>query len=109
MSANSNTSHTNKTSVPSSCKNFNEFFNSWLERQQAYLDKLVEASSFESRDEKRELVEKVLLHYEEYYEEKYKVISQDIFQLFSPPWLNTFEMAILWIDGLFKPPSTDWS
>ncbi|KAL9245838.1 hypothetical protein vseg_019443 [Gypsophila vaccaria] len=95
-------------SVPSSCENFGEFFSAWLERQRAYLDKLVDASSGGastlSTGEKGELVERVLAHYEEYYEEKYSsVMGGDVFQLFSPPWLTTFEKAFLWIGGLFKP------
>ncbi|XP_074294472.1 protein ZW2-like [Silene latifolia] len=87
----------------SSSRNFHEFFTSWLERQQVYVDELVDASN-DPNNPKEKLVEKVLLHYEEYYEEKYKVIaSDDIFQLFAPPWLTTFEKAFLWIGGLFKP------
>ncbi|KAK1355096.1 hypothetical protein POM88_048352 [Heracleum sosnowskyi] len=47
-------------------------------------------------------VSRVLTHYQEYYERKYRIADEDVFLVISPPWLNTLELSLLWIGG-YKP------
>ncbi|XP_030537309.1 protein ZW2-like [Rhodamnia argentea] len=84
---------------------FESFFEAWLVRQKRYLDELLSAqhSSHEARqDDHRELINRVLYHYQQYYEEKSRVAKWDVFLMFSPPWFTDLERAFLWIAG-FKP------
>lgn len=84
---------------------FENFFNGWLVRQERILDELLLAQEHcnESRDEDtKDLITRVLAHYQQYYEEKSKMAQRNIFLLFSPPWFSSFERSFLWIGG-FKP------
>ncbi|KAL2520767.1 transcription factor-related [Forsythia ovata] len=83
---------------------FISFFNNWLITQQTHLEKLESLSESINKDEEecRDLVEKVLSHYEDYYKERTKLVNSDVFLCFSPPWLTAFECSLLWISG-FKP------
>ncbi|KAL2498112.1 transcription factor-related [Abeliophyllum distichum] len=83
---------------------FISFFNNWLTTQQTLLEKLESLSESINKDEEecRDLVAKVLSHYEEYYKERTKLVNSDVFLCFSPPWLTSFECSLLWISG-FKP------
>jgi hypothetical protein len=84
---------------------FTNFFEAWLERQQSFLEQLLASLSSikPSRDdEQRQLIEQVLGHYMQYYEEKSKAANDDVFLLYSPPWLSTFERTFLWMSG-FRP------
>ncbi|KAK3021458.1 hypothetical protein RJ639_047630 [Escallonia herrerae] len=83
---------------------FTAFFEGWLVRQQDFLHKLLAMSrSSNATDEQRlQLVEEVINHYREYYDEKFKAANHDVFVVFSPPWLSSFERSLLWIAG-FKP------
>ncbi|CAI0425323.1 unnamed protein product [Linum tenue] len=53
-------------------------------------------------DDLRDLVNRVLTHYQHYFEEKSRVTQSDVFVLFSPPWFSALERSFLWIAG-FKP------
>ncbi|KNA05864.1 hypothetical protein SOVF_186210 [Spinacia oleracea] len=75
---------------------FSSFFNGWLCRQQVFLDQL------EDKNNNQQLIQLLLNHYSEYYDEKARVIWEDPFLLFSPPWLTSFEKSFLWVAG-FKP------
>ncbi|KAG4389414.1 hypothetical protein GLYMA_06G090900v4 [Glycine max] len=44
----------------------------------------------------------VLSHYQQFMEEKSNVANDDVYLLFSPPWLSAYERALLWI-GDYKP------
>ncbi|KAI3408592.1 DOG1 domain-containing protein [Psidium guajava] len=84
---------------------FESFLEAWLVRQKRYLDELLSAqhSSHEARqDDHRELINRVLYHYQQYYERKSRVAKWDVFLVFSPPWFTNLERAFLWIAG-FKP------
>ncbi|XP_062095122.1 protein ZW2-like [Humulus lupulus] len=84
---------------------FADFYEGWLVRQEHYLDELVSAyqhSDESSDDDLRELVSRILAHYQQYYEEKAKIIERNVFLVFYPPWFTSLERAFLWIGG-FKP------
>ncbi|KAH7524827.1 protein ZW2 [Ziziphus jujuba] len=87
---------------------FQNFFNGWLERQQSFLDQLDHFySSLTSHEnhleqQRNSIIEQVLSHYQEYYEEKARAALEDVFTVFSAPWLSSFERTFLWIGG-FKP------
>ncbi|KAG6643425.1 hypothetical protein CIPAW_09G210800 [Carya illinoinensis] len=53
----------------------------------------------------KDLVSRILAHYQEYYDEKSRVAQRDIFLLFSPIWLTSLEHTFLWISS-FKPSLT---
>lgn len=91
--------------MTSSSSSFEAFFEGWLVRQEHYLDELQSAQrdSHEARDDDlRDLVSRILLHYQQYYEEKSRIAQRDVFLLFSPTWFSSLERALLWIAG-FKP------
>lgn len=74
-------------------------------RQKDYLDKLVFAQQRRHEmqdDDQRELISRVLSHYEQYYEEKSRIAHRDILLVFSPTWFSSLERTFLWIAG-FKP------
>ncbi|KAL6138890.1 hypothetical protein ACLB2K_064169 [Fragaria x ananassa] len=84
---------------------FETFFEGWLVRQEHYLDELQSAQqrAHEARDvDLRDLVSRVLLHYQQYYEEKSRIAQRDVFLVFSPTWFTSLERALLWIAG-FNP------
>lgn len=84
---------------------FASFLEGWLVRQEHYLDELVSADlncHESSDDDLRELVSRILAHYQQYYEEKSRIAARDVLRVFSPPWLTSLERAFLWIAG-FKP------
>ncbi|KAM6550613.1 hypothetical protein CsatB_000421 [Cannabis sativa] len=84
---------------------FKNFFEGWLVRQEHYLDELICANqNFDesSDDDLRELVSRILAHYQQYYEEKSKITERNVFLVFFPPWFTSLEQAFLWIAG-FKP------
>ncbi|XP_059428128.1 protein RESPONSE TO ABA AND SALT 1-like [Corylus avellana] len=81
------------------------FLEGWLVRQEHYLDELLSTQQHchEMREEDlKELISRILAHYQEYYEEKSRMAHRDIFLVFSPTWFTSFERAFLWIAG-FKP------
>ncbi|XP_042510058.1 protein RESPONSE TO ABA AND SALT 1-like [Macadamia integrifolia] len=86
---------------------FESFYEGWLVRQEHYLDELLSAQnnpcdSARREEELRELITRVLSHYQQYFEEKSTVANADVFLLFSPAWFSPFERTFLWIAG-FKP------
>ncbi|KAJ7949996.1 Transcription factor [Quillaja saponaria] len=86
-------------------RSFETFLEHWLVRQEHYLDELLSAQQYchKSRDEDhRELISRVLSHYQQYYEEKSRIAQSNILLVFSPSWFSSFERACLWIAG-FKP------
>lgn len=94
-------------------ENFESFFEDWLSQQEAFLDELLlQASEPEDQSYLRHnrsggeadkaLIEQVLSHYQQFYEEKTKLAREDAFLFFSAPWLTAFERTFLWI-GDFKP------
>lgn len=96
---------TNRSDSGSISNIFGAFFEAWLVRQEHFLDELLSAQQRinEARDEDlRDLVYRVLLHYQQYYDEKSRIAQRDVFLVFSPPWFTSFERSLLWIAG-YKP------
>ena len=73
-------------------RSFGEYFEGWE----------VQQSVEEEEEELRHLVQQVLSHYQEYYDEKSKAAESDVFIMFSPPCFSSFERTLLWASG-FKP------
>lgn len=73
--------------------------------QEHYLDELLSTQQhchkMREKDLK-ELISRILAHYQEYYEEKSRMGHRDIFLVFSPTWFTSFERPFIWIAG-FKP------
>lgn len=80
-------------------------YEEWLQIQGADLNELLQAISSQngsrarSEMELRELVEKSVRHYEEYYERRRRLVLEDGPAFFAPPWCNSFEKAVLWVGG----------
>ncbi|KAK7294711.1 hypothetical protein RJT34_17604 [Clitoria ternatea] len=84
---------------------FEEFLQGWMVRQREYLDELLSAQQHHQEmqdDDMRELINRVLCHYGQYYEEKSKIAHQNILLAFSPPWFSSLERTFYWVGG-FKP------
>ncbi|KAJ8453390.1 hypothetical protein Cgig2_008274 [Carnegiea gigantea] len=86
----------------SSRASFLAFFEGWLGRQQAFLDELIHMEDDDGDNGSEHLAQEMLSHYGDYYEEKAKIMREDIFLVLCPPWLTSFERAFLWVAG-FKP------
>ncbi|CAK8541946.1 unnamed protein product [Lathyrus sativus] len=87
---------------------FEEFLQGWLNRQRNYLDELLSAQQLHQQmdgSDRMNLLNRVLSHYGQYYEEKSKIAHQNILVLFSPPWFSSLEKSYLWVAG-FKPGLT---
>ncbi|KAK1405053.1 DOG1 domain-containing protein [Heracleum sosnowskyi] len=101
--------------------NFHEFFDHWLDEQNQYLRQLVTAAeAYENRRRQiqnihrihagnghrdngehilSQIVERVVQHYEKYYEAKSRCENQDVLAMLSPSWRSKLEDAFLWIGG----------
>ncbi|OIS98000.1 PREDICTED: protein DOG1-like 4 [Nicotiana attenuata] len=82
------------------------FLEGWLIRHEQFLDELLVAQdTFDEETQEgviRDLISRVLAHYQEYYEEKSKMSHRNVFHVFSPTWFTPLERTFLWITG-FKP------
>ncbi|KAK9950249.1 hypothetical protein M0R45_005750 [Rubus argutus] len=91
-------------------ESFHTFFECWISEQNQHLDDLTVASkrhqSNGGDDDNQvllsELVERVVKHYEHYYEEKSRWAKQDVLAMLSPTWTSSLEDAFLWI-GDWRP------
>ncbi|XP_004514219.1 protein ZW2-like [Cicer arietinum] len=84
---------------------FEEFIQGWMVRQRNYLEELLSAQQQRQElddSDRMSLLNRVLCHYGQYYEEKSKIAQQNILLVFSPPWLSSLEKSFLWVAG-FKP------
>ncbi|MED6130943.1 hypothetical protein PIB30_005599 [Stylosanthes scabra] len=84
---------------------FAAFLEDWMLRQRTYLRELRSAQQHREElgdSDNRELINRVLCHYDQYYQEKSRMAQRDIFLVFSPPWFSSLERTFLWIAG-FKP------
>ncbi|CAH1418718.1 unnamed protein product [Lactuca virosa] len=84
---------------------FEDFLQGWFVRQEHYLEELRStlATSHESKEEDlRDLITRVLVHYQEYFEEKSRIANYDVFLVFCPPWCSSLERSFFWIAGV-KP------
>ncbi|KAL8226312.1 hypothetical protein R6Q57_016144 [Mikania cordata] len=85
----------------SETRSFGEFFESWVDQHRTYLERLLLAHAEESEP----LVQQVLGHYQEYYDEKSRAAESDVLLMFSPPCFSSYERTLLWVAG-FKPSMT---
>ncbi|KAI3689114.1 hypothetical protein L2E82_47063 [Cichorium intybus] len=83
-------------------ESFAEYFEGWEVQHKTYLEKLIANQNETEEESLRHLVEQVLCHYQEYYNEKIKAAESDVFLMFSPPWFSSFERTLLWASG-FRP------
>ncbi|XP_023734817.1 protein ZW2 [Lactuca sativa] len=96
-----------RRSIDTNAKEFENFFQGWLVRQEHYLEDLRSAMQTcdASEDDLRDLIARVLAHYLQYFEEKSRIANHDVSLVFSPPWFSSFERSFFWIAG-FKPALT---
>lgn len=93
-------------------ESFHTFFERWRSEQHQHLHHLVLASEHNQSSNKNNsnaededdpvlgaLVERVLKHYETYYEVKSRWAEQNVLATLSPPWTSLLEDAFLWIGG----------
>ncbi|BFG30354.1 hypothetical protein CerSpe_166280 [Prunus speciosa] len=99
-------------------ESFHNFFECWLAEQNQNLQDLVIASKNNQTTRNnlyngnttttaaantnislRTLVERVVKHYEQYYEAKSRWAKQDVLRMLSPSWTTSLEDAFLWIGG----------
>ncbi|KAL6542454.1 hypothetical protein OROMI_024056 [Orobanche minor] len=96
-------------------ESFHNFFESWIVEQNQHLQELVHVSKAHEEQQRHEglnrrtrtpndaimrtLVERVVQHYESYYEEKSSWVKYHALSMFNPSWLSTLEDAFLWIGG----------
>lgn len=81
---------------------FSKFFQSWVGEQERYLQQLLEVARDEALQEEgrvRDLVARVLSHYEHYYHVKGRSARQNVFAMFSPSWTSSLENTYLWVGG----------
>ncbi|XP_039019453.1 protein RESPONSE TO ABA AND SALT 1-like [Hibiscus syriacus] len=83
---------------------FNAFFEGWMVRHEHYLEELlsVQQRNESQEDDLKDLIKRVLSHYQQYFEEKARLAQRNVFLVFSPTWFTSLECATLWITG-FKP------
>jgi len=84
---------------------FEAFLQGWMVRQKDFVGELLSAQQQYQEGRKpdvRPLIDRVISHYGEYFEEKSKLSNHNIFLVFSPPWLSSLEKSFLWVGG-FKP------
>ncbi|XP_027350665.1 protein DOG1-like 4 [Abrus precatorius] len=84
---------------------FEAFLQGWMVRQRDHLNELISAQQHleEHQDaEIRQLINRVLCHYGQYYEEKSRIAHQNILLVFSPTWFSSLERTFFWVGG-FKP------
>lgn len=96
------------TSHPES---FQNFFNSWLVEQNQYLNDLifvaenpgnnngVDRGPVADDDVVGSLVERVIQHYEHYYEVKSHWVKQDALGMLRPSWRSSLEDSYMWLGG----------
>lgn len=70
--------------TPNFVLNFQTFFSGWLIGQQNFFDHLLSATSLENirnNEQHQDLIDQVLSHYQQYYEEKSSTAREDVFLL----------------------------
>ncbi|KAK8692426.1 hypothetical protein V6N13_075885 [Hibiscus sabdariffa] len=84
-------------------QNFASFFNGWLVRLERFHERLVQALNEDDIQQQQQqlesLIQQVLSHYEQYLVEKSTAAREQVLLFYSPPWLTSFEKALLWVAG----------
>ncbi|XP_059306921.1 protein ZW2-like [Lycium ferocissimum] len=92
-------------SYETNISSFSSFFQGWLQRQEQFLNEIIIAQNTLNESQEgviRDLIFRVLAHYQEYYEEKSRMTHRNVFYMFSPAWFTPLEKSFFWIAG-FKP------
>lgn len=88
---------------PPQCETFHKFFECWISEQNSYLQELVSAANrYQNGDATAALIpliDRVVRHYEEYYQTKSNCEKEDAISMFTPTWRTKLEDAFLWIGG----------
>lgn len=92
---------------PTTSESFNTFFQNWISEQNTYLQQLVTAANnhkqihnqTENGKQLVQLIQKVVQHYEQYYQEKSVWETRDAISMLTPAWRSSLEDAFLWIGG----------
>ncbi|GKE35151.1 DOG1-like protein 3 [Tanacetum coccineum] len=95
--------HSNNTNNPQR-ETFDKFFECWICEQNSYLEELVSAAGIHDTNENDDsvlvpLIERVVRHYELYYQAKSKWEKHDAISMLTPAWRSKLEDAFLWIGG----------
>ncbi|KAI3814345.1 hypothetical protein L1987_19098 [Smallanthus sonchifolius] len=87
--------------MPADSETFNKFFDSWICEQNSYLEQLVSAANNHQNDDAvlLPLIDRVVRHYEHYYQAKSDWERRDAISMFNPTWRSKLEDAFLWIGG----------
>ncbi|KAM0953694.1 putative transcription factor TGA like domain-containing protein [Dioscorea sansibarensis] len=95
--------------MASTREHFSKFFECWLAEQERDLQALREAaaerapgSAAAAEDEERrlrQLIMRVVEHYEYYYKAKAQSAKRDVVAMFSPKWTSSTENLFLWVGG----------
>ncbi|KAF5746760.1 transcription factor TGA5-like [Tripterygium wilfordii] len=91
--------------MPNPVQEFENYFNTWVQRQEKFLTQLqiaVSPENIHKIDEHRGLIRQVFDHYHNYYQEKSNASRDDVFLFLSLPWYSSFERSLLWFSE-FKP------
>ncbi|XP_073060953.1 protein DOG1-like 3 [Primulina eburnea] len=82
---------------------FHSFYNTWIEQlwqlQLQLRQALPTLTAEEQHHQLRNLVQKLMFHYEEYYRVKSSSANYDVLSLFSAPWTSVLERSLHWIAG----------
>lgn len=81
-------------------ESFGSYYEGWITKHEEFQEKLLECVREE--EESKEIVSRVLAHYEDFFHEKSKAAIEDVFLVISPPWFSSFERTLVWISA-FKP------
>ncbi|XP_009618663.1 protein DOG1-like 4 [Nicotiana tomentosiformis] len=82
---------------------FQRFYDAWFEQLKGMVHQLNQvprpATSDQHHELHKQLVQKVMSHYYEYYRVKSLAAKNDIFSVFSAPWSTSLERSLHWIAG----------
>ncbi|XP_027342949.1 protein DOG1-like 4 [Abrus precatorius] len=80
---------------------FVQFYESWLEKLKELVQQLRATREKEEHEEEgeEEIIEKVMLHHQDYYRAKSEAAEKDALNVFLSPWATTLERSLHWITG----------
>ncbi|GMH13103.1 hypothetical protein Nepgr_014944 [Nepenthes gracilis] len=85
----------------SASETFKKFFEASLTEQNQLLQELISATTDSTPSEStlRQLLDRVIKHYEDYYRYKSRWAKRDVMAMMTPAWRSSLEDAFLWIGG----------
>ncbi|KAI3809610.1 hypothetical protein L1987_19206 [Smallanthus sonchifolius] len=82
---------------------FHKFYETWYDQLHHQIHDLNKAPRLPTTDDHRHqlthLIDKVMLHFSEYYRVKSLATNQDVLSLFCARWATTLERSLYWIAG----------